>query len=78
MIYGELGILPLSLQIKSRVLNYWGKLINDKIDKICSMLYFIPEKLYSDFDMDFPPLKFVQPSLGQAIEFFNQEIPCFI
>jgi hypothetical protein len=28
-------------------------LINDKIDKICSMLYFIPEKLYSDFDMDF-------------------------
>jgi hypothetical protein len=63
MIYGELGILPLSLQIKSRVLNYRGKLINDKKDKICSMLYCMSKKLYSDFDGDFPWLKFVHTSL---------------
>jgi hypothetical protein len=37
MIYEELGITPLSTQIKSRVLNYWGKIVNSKHDKIISI-----------------------------------------
>jgi len=30
MVYGELGLLPLSTQIKSSVLNNWCKVLNDK------------------------------------------------
>ena len=47
MIYGELGITPLSTQIKSRVLNYWGKIVNSKHDKIISILYRTTHNLYT-------------------------------
>ena len=30
MIYGELGIMPLSVEIQNRVLSYWTKIIEDK------------------------------------------------
>ena len=30
MIYGELGILPISVEIQNRVLSYWTKLVEDK------------------------------------------------
>jgi 3-oxoacyl-[acyl-carrier-protein] synthase III len=39
MLYGELGVTPISLQIKSRIINYWCKLLNGKDDKICNILY---------------------------------------
>ena len=39
MIYGETGQMPLELQIKSRVLCYWARLINSKVDKISNVLY---------------------------------------
>jgi len=39
MIYGETGQMPLELQIKSRVLCYWARLINSNYDKISNVLY---------------------------------------
>ena len=46
MLHGELGVLPLSVTIKNRVLNYWSKLINSKEDKICNIFYRTCCKLY--------------------------------
>jgi len=34
MAYGELGMMPVSLLVKMRVLNYWCKVINCKNSKI--------------------------------------------
>ena len=38
-LFGELGVKPIALLIKSRMLCYWCKLINAKNDKICKILY---------------------------------------
>ena len=39
MVYGELGTILLHLKIKSRVLNFWYRIISGKKDKICYKLY---------------------------------------
>ena len=40
MIYGELGIMPISVEIQNRVLSYWTKLVEDKdYLKLSSQMY---------------------------------------
>ncbi len=39
MVYGELGKYPISVHIKSRMVNYWCRLINGKRDKLCYIMY---------------------------------------
>ena len=41
MIYGELGLLPLTFHIQKRILAFWGKLITAPEDRISSTLYEI-------------------------------------
>ena len=41
MLYGELGIHPLSVSIKSRMIGFWQHMINGKQDKISNRLYSI-------------------------------------
>ena len=36
MIYGELGVTPLEIDIKKRILSYWAKLIENKENGILS------------------------------------------
>ena len=39
MVYGEVGVLPLSVEINSRVINYWAKLHFDPKNNIAAGLY---------------------------------------
>ena len=65
MIHGELGSLPLDKVIKFRVLNYWGKLVNSKHDKISYMMYKLMLKLHSHNIYHSPWLNYVKESLEQ-------------
>ena len=46
MVYGELGIIPLHLKIKARVLKFWYRIISGKKDKICYTLYQLMHYLH--------------------------------
>ena len=63
MLYGELGVKPISLQIKSRMLCYWSKLLNAKEDKICKILYNTALKLHSQQIIEFPWIEHVKSTL---------------
>ena len=39
MIYGELDRYPIEITIKSRMINYWSRLINGKHNKLAYILY---------------------------------------
>jgi hypothetical protein len=39
MLYCELGVPPISLQIKSRIITLWSKLLSGTDGKICNILY---------------------------------------
>ena len=42
MIYGELGIMPLNIDIQTRIISFWLKLIeNDNPDKLSVKMYNI-------------------------------------
>ena len=47
MIYGELGIMPISVEIQNRVLSYWSKLFEDKDNlKLSSQMYLAIHTLH--------------------------------
>ena len=64
MVYGDLGIMPVSLLIKMRVLNYWCKVINCKDSKINNILYRTAFSLYEKSDVKLPWLRFVHDTLN--------------
>ena len=39
MVYGELGIMPLACEVKTRMVSYWGQLLLGKTDKINYVMY---------------------------------------
>ena len=39
MVYGELGRYPIEITIKTRMINYWSRLINGKHNKLSFILY---------------------------------------
>ena len=45
MVYGELGRYPMEIQIKTRMITYWSKLINGKDKKYAKLLYDLDFKL---------------------------------
>lgn len=51
MIYGELGVVPLSINMKNRVIAYWTRIIDniesDKTTKLASKLYIIMHDLHN-------------------------------
>lgn len=51
MIYGELGIMPLAVDIQTRMISFWSKLIQteqDEIYKLSSFMYTIIYALHND------------------------------
>ena len=49
MVYGDLGQYPLEVQAKSRMLNFWFKLVNNNNqNKLSCTMYRFMHKLYSD------------------------------
>ncbi len=39
MVYGELGVYPLSINIQCRMLCYWSRMISGKQSKLCYVIY---------------------------------------
>ena len=39
MVYGEIGIMPLACEIKTRMVSYWGHLLMGKTDQIHYKMY---------------------------------------
>lgn len=62
MVYGELGITPVILQVKCRVLCYWSKILKAKDDKICKILYNTMLSFYSRNVVISPWIHFVKNS----------------
>ena len=48
MVYGELGKYPMEIQIKTRMITYWSKLINGKDKKYAKLLYYLGFKLQQE------------------------------
>ncbi len=40
MVYGEVGVFPLDIHIKSRMMGYWSKIILGTDTKFCSVMYY--------------------------------------
>lgn len=77
MIYGETGLLPLELQIKTRILNFWAKLINSKDEKICNVLYRTVHYLHVNNVVASPWVSFVSNifnELGLTYYFESQQV----
>ena len=45
MIYGELGVYPLEIDIKSRPIAYWTKLIKNEVNSTACNMYLIIRSL---------------------------------
>ncbi len=39
MVYGDLGVFPLDIYIKRRMIGYWSRLISGKNTKLCYVMY---------------------------------------
>ena len=80
MLYGELGVTPISLQINSRVLLYWSKLLNCQHDYPCKINVILYKMLYTlcqNDNVSFPWHKYVQNSLddlGMSNLWHNQVV----
>ena len=75
MLYGEVGIFPLSLIIKKRIIRFWSNLLLGKISKLAYRLYSI---LYNDANAntyEFPRIsniKFILDDLGKSYIWIRQ------
>ena len=45
MIYAELGVIPISIQAKCRLLNVWSMLVNSTVCKLSNMFYYLLYKM---------------------------------
>ena len=48
MIYGELGIYPLEVDIKTRIISFWSKLLDFDSNKLSSMVYQVNKCLFDN------------------------------
>ena len=45
MIYGELGVIPISVKAKCRLLIFWAKLVNGTKCKLSNIFFYVLYKL---------------------------------
>ena len=46
MIYGELGMKPITLDIQARVISFWSKLVSDEDHKLSTLIYKITYEMH--------------------------------
>ena len=46
MIYGELGMKPITLDIQARVISFWSKLVSDEDHKLSTLIYKITHEMH--------------------------------
>ena len=49
MVYGEMGAIPLDVDIKSRMLTFWARLCSGEKHKICNTIYSLLYTLHEFF-----------------------------
>ena len=78
MVYGETGRFPIELQIKSRMINFWARLLTDTSDKISSTLYKVMLDLHLKNMLHSPWIVHVEKILnesGMSNLWITQSIP---
>ena len=63
IVYGELGEIPPSIEIKCRILKYWASMLTNP-DKLSSRVYNVLLMLYNNNDYKSPWLKYVENTLN--------------
>ena len=67
MIYGELGRFPLYIDIKTRVISYWCKLLTGKASKLSAISYKLLHSFFCNGNISAPWVKFVKDILDNII-----------
>lgn len=65
MIHSNLGIIPLSTCIKSRIINFWCQVVNSKEDKICIILCRTSLLLYGKMHISCSWISYVHDNLNK-------------
>ena len=60
MIYGELGLFPIEIDVKLRMISYWARLLTGKETKLSYLSYNILYNLFIDENLDFSWIKHVK------------------
>lgn len=66
MVYGELGIFPLKIDIKVRTISYWTRLLSGKEIKLPYISYKLLYKLFIDENYDNSWIKYVKHILDET------------
>ena len=67
MIYGELGICPMYVFIKSRIINYWARVTNTRNEqKLTRILYMLLFSKYEFENLKFPWIEYVHKILNDC------------
>ena len=67
MVYGELGVYPMSLYIKLRMINFWVKIQENQEYKLSSILYIaLYKKLAGNMNYNFLWMKFIYNVLNDC------------
>ena len=78
MVYGELGIYPLEIDIKVRMISYWCRLLSGKETKLPYICYKLQHKLFIDDHFDFLWIQFIKKifdDTGFSNIWMNQNFP---
>ena len=59
MIYGELGLFPIEIDVKLRMISYWARRLTGKETKLSYLSYKILYNLFIDENLDFLWIKHV-------------------
>jgi hypothetical protein len=57
MIYGELWLFPIEIDVKLRIISYWARLLTGKETKLSYLSYKILYNLFIDENLDFSWIK---------------------
>ena len=78
MIYGELGLIPISVQAKCRLLNRWAKLVDGTECKLSNIFYYLLYKMDEPVFFTSNWIRFVKSNLnalGFSELYTTQNIP---
>ena len=79
MIYGELGVTPIYIDVQTRIISFWKKLINSPIEnKLSSNVYKIIYEMHASNKIVSPWIKFVKHllcSLGFPVIWYSRAGP---
>ena len=75
MVYGELGVMPLFIDIQTRIISFWTKLVGNADSKLSSTVYKLLYERHDSQQIVSPWIKFVKNllcSLGFPVIWYSQ------